>query len=103
MKSKVIICIYLMCSTALFSFGQATKSTEQVQQLWFGFFNQTRISNKWGTWTDLHLRTKEDFTNNFSQAIIRLGLTYYLNDATKLTAGYAYINNFPADAHKEIS
>ena len=40
-----------------------TKQTESVQQVWFGYFNQTRFSNKWGTWTDLHLRTKEDFVS----------------------------------------
>ncbi len=34
---------------------------------------------------------------------MRLGLTYYLNDNTKLTAGYAPINIFPADNHKEVS
>lgn len=65
--------------------------------------NQTRFSNKWGMWADLHLRTKEDFTDNFSQSIIRLGLTHYLNDVTKLTAGYAYISIYPGDNHKKIT
>jgi len=51
----------------------------------------------------VHLRAKKDFVDNFSQGIIRLGLTYYVNDVTKLTAGYAFINHFPADAHKKIS
>jgi len=68
-----------------------------------GYFNQTRFSNKWGAWAETQLRTKEDFFTNFSQAILRFGLTYYLNDNTKLTAGYAYVNHFPADNHKEIS
>ena len=80
-----------------------TKQTESVQQVWTGYFNQTRFSNKWGAWVDLHLRTKEDFTNNISQAIARLGLTYYITDDAKLTAGYAYVNHFPADNHKNIS
>ena len=80
-----------------------TKQTESVQQVWLGYFNQTRFSNKWGLWADLHLRTKEDFFTNFSQAIVRLGLTYYLNDDAKITAGYAFVNHFPADAHKNIS
>lgn len=83
--------------------GAQTKSTTHVQQVWLGYFNQTRFSNKWGMWLDLHLRTKEDFFTNFSQAIARGGLTYYLNNDTKLTAGYAYISHFPADNHKNIS
>ena len=83
-------------------FGQV-KTTTHINQVWLGYFNQTRFSNKWGSWTDLHLRTKEDFFNNFSTGIIRLGLTYYLDDATKLTAGYAYVNFFPADNHQKVS
>lgn len=79
------------------------KQTENVNQIWLGYFNQTRFTNKLGMWTDLHLRTKEDFATNFSTGIIRLGLTYYINDVTKLTLGYAYVNHFPADAHKKIS
>jgi hypothetical protein len=80
-----------------------TKQTTHVQQVWTAYFNQTRFSNKWGAWADLHLRTKEDFFTNFSQSIIRLGLTYYLNDDAKVTAGYAWVNHFPADNHRNIS
>jgi len=83
--------------------AQSEKSTEHLNQLWFGYFNQTRLSNKWGLWTDLQLRTKENFVDNFSQSIIRLGLTYYVTDATKLTAGYAYVSIYPADAHKQVT
>lgn len=83
--------------------GFSQKQTTYTEQVWLGYFNQTRISDKFGFWTDLHLRTKEEFFTNFSQAIARVGLTYHLNDNTKLTAGYAYVNHFPADAHKNIS
>jgi hypothetical protein len=30
-------------------------------------------------------------------------LTYYLNDATKLTAGYAYVSNYPGDNHGDVT
>lgn len=79
------------------------KQTEHVQQVWLGYLNQTRFSSKWGGWADLHLRTKEDYFTNFSQSIIRLGLTYYLTDDAKLTAGYAYVSHYPADNHKGIT
>ncbi len=72
-----------------------TKNTQNIEQVWLGYFNQTRFTNKWGSWIDLHLRTKEDFTNKFSQSIIRLGVTYYLNDDTKLTLGYASVRLYP--------
>jgi hypothetical protein len=80
-----------------------TKSTENINRIWLVYMNQTRFSNKWGMWTDIHLRTKENFADNLSQSIIRLGLTYYVTDAVKLTVGYAYVNDFPADNHKNIS
>ena len=85
------------------SLNAQTKQTESVQQVWLGYFNQTRFSSKWGLWTDLHLRTKEDFFNDLSQSIVRVGLTYYLQDDVKLTAGYAWVNHFPAEGHENIS
>ncbi len=101
---KTGLLIFLLA--ILFNCGLAraqTKQTDHIQQVWLAYFNQTRFSDKWGGWADLHLRTKEDFFTNFSQSIIRLGLTYYLTDDAKLTAGYAYVNHFPADNHKNIS
>jgi hypothetical protein len=103
MANKIILWFIIMMSSVAVANCQNTKSTENLQQLWFGYFNQTRFSHKWGSWLDLHVRTKEDFASNLSQSIIRLGLTYYISDATKITAGYAYVNNFPGDNHKKIS
>ena len=99
-KYSLIIFLSLSLNPNLFS---QTKQTETVQQMWFGYFNQTRFSNKWGTWTDIHLRTKEDFVSGISQSILRLGLTYYLNDDTKLTAGYAYVSHYPAEGHENVT
>jgi hypothetical protein len=103
MRKKIIPYFITIICSFTFAFGQTTKSTENLQQLWFGYLNQTRFNDKWGLWLDLHLRTKEDFVNNFSQSIVRLGLTYYVSEATKLTLGYAWVNNFPGDNHKDIS
>ncbi|MEJ7682838.1 MAG: DUF2490 domain-containing protein [Segetibacter sp.] len=69
--------------------------------MWLGYLNQPRLTDKFGLWGDFHLRTKEDFTNNFSQSIVRLGLTYYVNYNTKLTAGYAYVTNYAAEGHNK--
>ena len=83
--------------------ASAQKQISSDQQAWFGYFNQTRFSNHWGIWADLHLRTREDFVSRLNQAIARAGLTYYITANTKVTAGYAYVNNFPGDNHKNIS
>ena len=99
-KKCLLLVIVLVFTAACF--GQ-TKQTEHLNQAWLGYFNQTRLSNNWGLWTDLHLRTKEDFVNDLSQGIARLGISYYLRNTTKLTAGYAYVHHFPADSHKDIA
>jgi hypothetical protein len=83
--------------------AQVSKITTHPEQVWLGYFNQTRLSDKWGIWADFHLRTKEDFVNNLSQSIARVGLTHYLTDNTKLTFGYTYVNHFPADNHANVS
>ena len=98
--TSILIILLVVINSTLMA---QTKTITDVEQVWLGYFNQTRFSNKWGMWVDLHLRTKEDFFNDLSTGIIRLGLTYYLNDDTKLTAGYAYVNHFPADNHKNVS
>jgi hypothetical protein len=106
MTSRVLPGYFLLLCIIFCFYGKSnaqSKQTQNVNQIWLGYFNQTRLTNKWGFWTDLHLRTKEDFVSDLSQAIIRLGLTYYLNDDLKITAGYAFVNHFPAENHKNIS
>ena len=99
--SKFVL-LLLMIASCMNSVAQ-TKQTEKINQVWLAYFNQTRLSNKWGVWGDFHLRTKEDFTNSFSQSLLRVGVTYYINDVTKFTLGYGYITNYPGDNHKQIN
>ena len=95
----LLITMFLICNES----SAQSKQRQSANQIWLGYFNQTRFNNKWGLWADVHLRTKEDFVSDLSQGILRLGLTYYLTDDLKLTAGYAYVNHFPAENHKNIS
>ena len=78
------------------SYGQApAKQVTDREQVWLGYFNQTRLSDKFSLWLDLHAR-RNDFLERWSQTIVRPGLTYHLTDQTRLTAGYAYISTWPA-------
>lgn len=97
-KLLVLCCCFL--TTICFA---QQKTVETENQVWFAYFNQMRLSEKWGIWTDLHLRTKEDFVHDFSIGIVRVGLMYYLRDQTRITAGYGYINHFPSPGHANIS
>jgi hypothetical protein len=101
--NKSIFTLLSIIVSAAPVFSQATKSTTNVNQTWLGYFNQTRLTSRFGLWGDFHLRTKEDFVNNFSQSIARVGLTYYVNDVTKLTGGYAYVTHYPAEGHTKVS
>ena len=80
--------------------AQVKKTITDVQQVWVGYFNQTRLTDKFGLWVDLQLRTKDDFVNDLSVSLNRFGLTYYVTDNAKLTAGYAYIVAYPEDNRK---
>ena len=48
-------------------------------------------------WGDFHLRTKDDYLSDLSTTIARVGVMYYINDATKLTAGYAYVTSYTVE------
>jgi hypothetical protein len=75
------------------SFGQ--KQVNKQSGVWLGYFNQTRITDKWGIWLDLHGRRTE-FLDRWSTQLFRPGVTYYLSDHVRLTAGYAFTRTFPA-------
>ncbi len=64
LKNCLVVLLWLGLSTP--GLGQ-TKQTEDVGQVWLAYLNQTRFSNKWGAWTDLHMRTGEDMVKNFLQ------------------------------------
>ncbi len=98
---KVLVCFLGIIALVAQSSGQV-KQKEHIEQTWTGYFNQTRISDCWGVWVEGQLRTKEDFIKDLSQGVARVGLTYYLNDAAKLTGGYAFVNHFPSAGHEDV-
>lgn len=101
MKINLFLLIFLSSTLSIFS--QTTRQTVEEEQLWAGYFNQTRLTDKWGFWTDVHYRATEHFIQEPSKGIFRVGLAYYLNDDMKLTNGYAFINHFPEEGHANIS
>lgn len=80
---------------AVQSYGQ--KHIVDREQGWFGYFNQTRFTDRSGIWVDLQLRTNE-FLEQKSVSIARAGYTYYVSDQFRLTAGYGYITHYALDA-----
>ena len=88
---SIIIPLFLWSS----SIGQVVKTTNQQQGSWFGYFNQTRLSDRWGLWADVHHR-RTAFLDRTSQNLVRVGLTYFIADNIRLTAGYMYAETYLA-------
>jgi len=99
MKIKLLLPIFALAASSL----PAQKNVTTDEQTWFGFFNQTRLTNRWGLWADAHFRLKDDFVSEPSQFIIRIGPTFYLADDIRLTAAYTYVHHFPTEGHEDIA
>jgi hypothetical protein len=101
MQKKLYLALLFFLTTLASGFAQKTVNTEE--QTWFGAFNQTRLTQRWGFWADAHFRLKDDFVGAPAQAILRAGPTFYLSNDVRLTAAYAYIHHFPGDNHRNIA
>jgi hypothetical protein len=99
MKKQIFLIFLYFLPIAL----PAQKMVENESQTWLGVFSQVRWTDRWGLWFDAHLRLRDDFVGDWSQAILRPGLTWYLADDVRLTAGYAYVHHFPAEGHSGIA
>ncbi len=102
MRNKLLLFL-VFCLYSFQIIAQNGRIVQDEEQVWGAYFNQTRLSNKWGLWLDAHLRTTEHYIQEPSKAMIRLGAMYYLNDDLKFTNGYAFVNHFPEEGHANIS
>jgi hypothetical protein len=94
MKWTVRICFLLI---PLLSEAQTpAKVIHTREQAWVAYFNQTRLTSKWGLWLDVHYRMTDNFVDRPFQLLIRPGVTYYLKDNVRLTAGYGLVEHYPA-------
>lgn len=98
-----LIPVLVLVLCPVLCFCQPAKQTRVMGETWFGTYNQTRFSKRWGMWFDAQLCTREKMVNGFFQSEIRPGVTYYVNDSTRITTGYTFQNNYPFDGHKNIS
>ncbi|MCD0488207.1 DUF2490 domain-containing protein [Pedobacter sp. MC2016-14] len=60
---------------------------------WFLFMNNTKLTEKWGFYADLQLRSGDKWANvrNF---MFRPGITYYANSKNEITLGYLLNNTY---------
>ena len=79
------------------------KEVHHREQLWFGYFNQTRISNRFGLWVDIHYRQTDNFVERPFQFLFRPAVTYFIKDNLRFNVGYAFVNHFPAGRTKDLA
>ncbi|HYG20008.1 MAG TPA: DUF2490 domain-containing protein [Ohtaekwangia sp.] len=72
-----------------------SKHIHSREQLWFAYFNQTRLSAKLGLWMDIHYRQTDHFTDRPFQFLFRPAITYFIKDNFRVNVGYALVEHFP--------
>lgn len=77
----------------------AQKQVSTSEQIWLGFIQQVRFSQRWGLTADMHFRTADNWMQRNNIALGRMGGIYFLNDQTQLSSGYAYFYYYPGENH----
>jgi hypothetical protein len=99
-KLTIILLIFLACPGSDALSQAAEKHVHSREQIWLGYFNQTRFSNHWGMWLDVHYRQTDNFTDRPFQFIARPALTYFIKDNLRVNLGYAWVQHFPAEGKR---
>lgn len=92
--SPFAIVLVLALSFSASSAQTIEKHIHGREQLWLGYFNQTRLTSKFGLWFDMHYRMSDDFVNRPLQILLRPALTYFIKDNLRINVGYAFVEHF---------
>lgn len=73
--------------------ASSTAQTVNQNSGWLFLLNNTKISDKWGAYVDVQVRSADDWKNvrNF---LFRPGVTYYANSNNEFTLGYLLNQTF---------
>lgn len=93
---KPLLFIFTLMFFTSSGHGQGFKITDHKQQLWFQYFGQIRMNDKWTILLDGGARTENHFTRGIATASGRAGLMYSLSKSVRLAGGYAYFVQYPA-------
>lgn len=72
--------------------SKAQHKTEYTNMLWAGYYNTLQFNKNWSLVSDAQLR-KRDWTEKWSQLLVRSGLSYTFNDHVAVTGGFAFFKN----------
>jgi hypothetical protein len=92
-----IFILYVLIMIVTPGHGQSVqREVHHRDQLWVGYFNQTRLTDKFGFWLDVHYRQTDHFIDRPFQFLVRPAVTWFIRDNLRFNVGYAYANHFPA-------
>lgn len=94
MIRKAILFSSLCFSTTVFA-QTPEKNIRTAGQLWLAYLNQTRFSEKWGAWMDIHYRTTDNIADRPMTLLIRPAVTYFIKDNLRVNVGYAFAEHYP--------
>ena len=72
---------------AIFITLSVNAQTQHQNTGWLFLLNNTKISEKWGIYADVQVRSADNW-ENVRNVLIRPGITYYANGKNEITLGY---------------
>jgi len=81
--------------------GQSAKEIKPSNQVWFAYYNQTRLSDKWSLAVDVHLR-RTDFLANWSTQLFKPGVVYHVAKKIQFIGGHAYARSYSTEPDGDI-
>jgi hypothetical protein len=85
---RFIILLFLLSP----AFAKAQRQRVHTNFLWLGHYSTIQLSNRFAVNSDVQVRIK-DWTEKWSQQLVRTGLTFKLNSHLGLTAGGAWFRH----------
>jgi len=70
-----------------------TAQTDQQNSGWLFLLNNTKISEKWGAYMDIQVRSADKY-DHVRNLLFRPGITYYASDKHEITLGYLLNETF---------
>jgi len=77
---------FFLLAAAIITFS-AGAQTQHQNSGWLFLLNNTKISEKWGIYADVQVRSADNW-ENVRNLLIRPGVTYYANGKNEFTLGY---------------
>lgn len=95
MKKVAALGVFLVLANIPIALSQVPeKEIHHREQVWLGYFSQTRFTNRLGVWMDVHYRMTDHVTGRPFQFLFRPALTYSIKENLRINAGYVLAEHF---------